>query len=133
MNRLLFAFVLPVVFCLWSTSSVQAQESSIKKGVYNGVWQDLKMKLTIEKGPDKGKFSGIIHMDKKSAFPDLKIDFKGEIGKGGELIIHRINDEWKQEVKTGAPRRDGNYWVWKGKFTGPGTTKTQSFEVRIPR
>jgi serine/threonine protein kinase/WD40 repeat protein len=104
--------------------------SSIKKGTYKGVWQGAGMKLTIEK-VSGNNFTGIVHMNKESEWPDLKFNIKGEAQADGSIIFRRVEDQWKQVVNA-TPKGKGKEQVWKGALTGPGTDQKKQFELQMP-
>jgi hypothetical protein len=130
MFRNSFAFAL-LALC-YLVPHAHAEPPSVKKGTYNGMWQGGKMKFTIEKVSDAGKFSGVVHFDKESEWPNLKFDFTGEIGPENALTIHRVNDEWDQVVTVKVPSGKGKERAWKGTITGKGTEEKKKFELHMP-
>jgi hypothetical protein len=128
--RLFAAGLLTVAFAL--SASAGGAGAMIKKGSYNGLWHDAKVKFDIEKVSKNGKFSGVIHFDPKGPFPNATAPFTGEIDAKGAIVIHR-GDEWKQDSRAGAPKRGDKFWHWKGETTGKGLEKGgYSFELNIP-
>jgi hypothetical protein len=130
MKQLIQSCVL-VACCLAPLPVVWAGgEPSIKTGTYKGMWQGGRMKLTIEK-VSRNTFTGLVHMDKESEWPSLKFDVKGEANQDGTITVHRVNDEWNQEV-TAKAHGAGKQRHWKGILTGPGTSEKKHFELRMP-
>jgi hypothetical protein len=136
-NRLLTALALFLVgtcaVALAGTAAAEDRDDVVYKGVHDGVWHGGKMKLSVEKVTRAGEFSGTVHFDPKSPWPDATFTFQGRIGRDDSLIIRRVNDGWDQVVRTGPPRREGDYLVWKGEVTGDGLDKPLPFELRVRR
>jgi hypothetical protein len=134
-NRLLTALALLITTaCVLPNAAEAANRNEIiSRGVYDGVWHGGKVTFSIEKVNRDGCFSGIVHFDLSSPWPDAKFDFTGQIGRGDSLTIRRVKDGWNQVAVTGSPRIESRCWVWKGNVTGDGLDTPLPFEIHIPR
>jgi hypothetical protein len=128
-KSLLAAFALAIAW----TGSAWADdiEFVIRPGVYHGQWHGDNVKIIIEEARDK-EFSGIVHFDKDSRFPDAIFMFTGEIGHHKKLTIKRDPNNDPQEAKTEEPVKHEGHIVWKGETTGADLDKPYPFELRIP-
>jgi hypothetical protein len=104
----------------------------IRPGVYHGQWHGDKVKIIIEEVGRDEKFSGIVHFDKESRFPDAIFLFTGEIGHHKKLTIRRDPNNDPQVARTEEPTRHEGHLVWKGEVTGEDLDKAYPFELRIP-
>jgi hypothetical protein len=136
-NRLLTVLALLLagtcVVALAGPAAAGDRDDVVYKGVFDGVWHGGQMKLSVEKMNARGEFSGTVHFDPKSPWPDATFLFSGRIGRDDSLTIRRVNDDWDQVARTGPPRREGDYLVWKGEVTGTGLDKPLPFELRVRR
>jgi hypothetical protein len=122
-----FAYVSP------NEAAAAGRNEIISRGVYDGTWHGGKVTFSVEKVDRDGCFTGTVHFDPKSPWPDAKFDFTGQIGRGGSLTIRRVKDGWNQVVRTGVPQIDGKCWVWKGDVTGDGLDAPLPFDLHISR
>jgi hypothetical protein len=101
-------------------------------GIYPGRWHSDSVRFIIEKVTAEGRFSGVVHFDKSSRFPDALFTFTGEISPHGTIHIDRDPNNDPQVSKAGEPRREGDKLVWVGETTGPDLDMPYPFELRIP-
>ena len=136
-SRSLAAVALFAALCLAltlpSVASAAGRNEILSRGVYDGKWHSDKVTFSVEKVDRDGCFSGTVHFDAHSRWPDYKFDFTGQIGRGGSLIIRRVKDNCNQVAKPGAPRIDGKCWVWTGDVSGDGLDHCLPFELHVPR
>ncbi len=104
----------------------------IRPGMYEGQWHSDKVRFIIEEVAGDGTFSGVVHFDKTSRFPDALFVFTGEIGRHGSITIKRDPNSDPQVSKAGEPRREKGTLIWEGETTGDDLDKPYPFELRIP-
>ena len=122
----LAALSLPMV----ATADDHCQE--LRPGIYAGIWHTDPVKVIVEEvGPD-GRFTGLVHFDKSSRWPDYCFRFNGQIEQRGVLSLTRVGDNCTQVARTDAPCREGRSIVWRGDVAGDGLDRPYSFELRIP-
>jgi hypothetical protein len=127
------ALLLTASFALTGEAAAAGRNEIISRGVYDGTWHGGKVTFSVERVDRDGCFSGTVHFDPRSPWPDAKFDFTGQIGRGDSLTIRRVKDGWNQVARTGTPRIDARCWVWKGTVTGDGLGAPSPFEIHIPR
>jgi hypothetical protein len=126
-------FLAAATFLRPSPAAADGPGGLISRGVYDGVWHTDKVKVIIEHVSRDGAFSGVVHFDKASRWPDAKFNFSGQIGPRDALTIQREKEECDQVAQAGTPHREGRYWVWRGAVTGACLDGPYAFELRIPR
>ena len=72
--------------------------------MYEGQWHGDKVRFIIEEVAGDGTFSGVVHFDKTSRFPDYLFVFTGEIGRHKSITINRDPNNDQQTAKAGEPR-----------------------------
>jgi hypothetical protein len=129
------ALLLAAACALTLPGSARAAERNeiISRGVYDGAWHGGKVVFSVERVDRDGCFSGTVHFDARSPWPDAKFDFAGQIGRGGALTVRRVKDGWNQVARTGVPQINGSCWVWKGQVSGDGLAAPAPFELHVPR
>ena len=132
-TRLLALALVITPFALPSATEAAGRNEIISRGVYDGTWHGGKVVYNVEKVDRDGCFSGTVHFDLSSPWPDAKFTFAGQIGRGGSLTIRRVNDGWNQVAQTGIPEISGKCWVWQGSVTGDGLATPLPFELHVPR
>jgi hypothetical protein len=128
---LLVGFAIP--FAAPNEAAAAGRNEIISRGVYDGKWHGDKVTFSVEKVERDGCFSGVVHFDAHSNWPDAKFDFTGQIGKGGSLTIRRVKDGCDQVARAGTPRVNGKCWDWAGDVTGDGLDRAYPFELHVPR
>jgi hypothetical protein len=103
-----------------------------RPGMYEGQWHGDKVRFIIEEAAGDGTFSGVVHFDKTSRFPDYLFVFTGEVGRHRSLTIKRDPNSDPQEAKAGEPRRVKGALIWEGETTGNDLDMPYPFELRIP-
>ncbi len=104
----------------------------IRPGVYEGLWHGDKVKIIIEEVSRDDTFSGVVHFDKTSRFPDALFLFTGESGRHKSITIKRDPNNDPQVAHAGEPRREKGSLIWEGEVTGEDLDKPYPFELRIP-
>jgi hypothetical protein len=104
----------------------------IRPGIYTGRWHSDKVRFIIEEVSSDGTFSGVVHFDKTSNFPDALFVFTGEIGRQNSITIKRDPNNDKQVSRAGEPRREEGNLIWVGETKGDDLDKPYVFELRIP-
>jgi hypothetical protein len=89
------------------------------------------VKVIIEEVCRDGSFSGIVHLDQSSNWPDARFDFSGRIGRDGSLTMTRIKDGCGQ-VATAHLCPEGRALVWRGEVARGNLDHPYPFELRIP-
>jgi hypothetical protein len=103
----------------------------IVPGIYPGKWHSDSVRYIIEE-VSNGRFSGVVHFDKTSRFPDALFTFTGEVGPGGAITISRDPNNDPQVSRAGEPRREDGSLVWIGETTGNDLDMPYPFELRVP-
>ena len=107
-------------------------DNVLRPGLYEGQWHGDKVRFIIEEVAGDGTFSGVVHFDKTSRFPDYLFVFTGEIGRHKSITINRDPNNDQQTAKAGEPRREKGSLIWEGETTGNDLDKPYPFELRIP-
>jgi hypothetical protein len=107
-------------------------DAVMRPGMYEGQWHGDKVRFIIEDVAGDGTFSGIVHFDKTSRFPDYLFLFTGEIGRHRSITINRDPNNDPQVAKAGEPRREKGTLIWHGETTGNDLDQPYPFELRIP-
>ena len=104
----------------------------VRPGMYEGQWHGDKVRFVIEEVSGAGTFSGVVHFDKRSRFPDALFVFTGEVGRHKSLTIRRDPNNDPQVANAGEPRRERGVLIWEGGTTGSDLDQPYPFELRIP-
>jgi len=106
--------------------------TALRPGVYSGKWHGDKVKIIVEEVCRNGTFSGIVHFDQASNWPDARFDFVGQIGEHGSITITRVKDGCPQVARTGAPCLEGRTLVWHGDVSEANLDRPYPFELSVP-
>jgi hypothetical protein len=104
----------------------------LKPGVYDGIWHTDKVKITIEKVFPDGKFTGNVHFDPSSRWPNYRFDLEGCLERNGSVTIRRVGDNCNQVATTAPERGEGRNLVWRGSVSGDGLDRPYAFELKVP-
>jgi hypothetical protein len=108
------------------------RDRPLRPGVYEGTWHTDPVKIIVEAVSPNGQFSGQVHFEPSSRWPDYRFNFTGRVGRDESLTVTRVGDSCKQLAHTRAPRREGRDLVWRGDVTGEGLDRPYAFALRIP-
>ncbi len=108
------------------------ERAHLRPGVYPGTWHGDKVSIIVEKVSTDGTFSGNVHFDPSSRWPNYRFDLAGVLERNGSITIRRVNDNCDQVAHTSAPRRMGKDLAWCGQVTGAGLDGAYPFELRMP-
>src|SRR5262249_25941657 len=108
------------------------RDFAVRPGIYDGQWHGDKVRFILEDVAGDGSFSGVVHFDKTSRFPDALFVFTGEIGRRKSITIRRDPNSDAQVAEAGEPRREKGVLVWEGETTGNDLDMPYPFELRIP-
>jgi hypothetical protein len=114
------------------TASAHDDPCVVRPGVYDGKWHGDKVKFLVEKVSRDGCFSGIVHFDAASNWPDARFDFVGQVGPRESIIVRRIKDNCAQVGRSSGPCREGGTLVWRGTVSEGNLDRPYPFELRIP-
>jgi hypothetical protein len=136
LTRLSFTLALPLAtFIALTMPRVAAADDrcpELQPGIYDGIWHTDNVKVIVEEVCQDGRFTGVVHFDKSSRWPDYTFNFNGQIGSRGVLTLTRVGDNCTQVARTDAPRREGHALEWRGDVAGDGLDRPLPFELRIP-
>jgi hypothetical protein len=136
LTRLPLALALPVAalaaLSLPRTAAAADLSAELRPGIYEGVWHTDPVKVTVEEVCPDGRFSGVVHFDKSSRWPDYLFNFNGQIGRRGVLTLTRVGDNCTQVARTDAPCHERGQVVWRGEVAGDGLDRPLPFELRVP-
>ena len=104
----------------------------IRPGMYEGQWHSDKVRFIIEEVAGDGTFSGVVHFDKTSRFPDALFVFTGEIGRHGSHHHQEGPEQRPASVQSRRTTREKGTLIWEGETTGDDLDKPYPFEPRIP-
>jgi hypothetical protein len=121
-----------VTLALPRTAAADERGPDLRPGVYEGIWHTDKAKVIVEDVYPDGQFTGLVHLDPSSRWPNYCFLFNGQIGPRGKLTLTRVGDNCTQIARTDAPCREGRAIVWRGDVAGDGLDRPLPFEMRIP-
>jgi len=104
----------------------------MRPGIYAGQWHGDQVRFIVEEVAGDGTFSGVVHFDKSSRFPDALFVFTGEMGGHRSITIKRDPNNDPQVSKAREPVREKGDLIWHGETTGADLDKAYPFELRIP-
>ena len=129
------ALLLSLVAALAAPGAAQAADSRVpglRPGIYDGIWHTDQVKVIVEEVCPDGRFSGVVHFEKSSRWPDYCFNFNGQVGRGGALTLTRVGDNCTQVAHTDAPCRERGAVVWRGDVAGDSLDRPLAFELRMP-
>jgi hypothetical protein len=119
------------LFASPGSSHADDRDLVFRPGVYQCQWHGDKVKIIVEKVHGDRTFSGSVHFDKSSNFPDARFEFTGKIGRHESITITR-EANCPQVARAGEPRRENGHMIWKGEVSEGNLDKPYPFELRIP-
>jgi hypothetical protein len=122
-----------VFFTLPGLASANERDlAGLRTGIFHGIWHTDKVQIIIEKVHRDGTFTGQVHFERDSRFPDYRFEFSAKLSGNNSLTMTRLTENCNQVAQTTEPRREGRAMVWHGGVTGPGLGDPEDFELRIP-